>query len=131
MTEQDSLILRWGIVSAGLISQDFCTALKSLNSDKHVIQAVAARRLDDAQKFAQKNSIPAFYDSYDKLFEDKNVNIAYIGSVNHTHRELCLKAIAAGKHVLCEKPMSLSCAEQEEVFAAANEKKVFFMEVFD
>ena len=125
----NELVLRWGIVSAGFISQDFCTALKSLNSDKHVLSAVAARKLDDAEKFAQKYNISRYYDSYDKLFDDKEVNIVYIGSINTSHRELCLKAIAAGKHVLCEKPMSISCAEQEEVLTAAKENNVFFMEV--
>lgn len=123
------LVLNWGIVSAGLISEDFCIALKSLKSSKHVIAAVAARKLDDAKKLADKMKIPTFYDSYDTLFADKKVNIVYIGSINTTHRELCLKAIAAGKHVLCEKPMTMNRAEQEEVLNAAKQKKVFFMEV--
>lgn len=122
-------VLNWGILSSGLISQDFCTAVQSLNSPYHVIKAVAARKLEDAKKFADKFNVSLIYDSYDKLFDVNNaVNIVYIGSVNHTHKELCLKAINAGKHILCEKPMTLNSAEQEEVLNAAKDKNVFFME---
>jgi predicted dehydrogenase len=131
MTNSSSeLLLNWGIISTGLISQDFCTALTSLQSPLHVIRAVAARKLDDAKKFAEKFSIEMYHESYDKLFDvDNGVNIVYIGTINHLHKELCLKAIAAGKHVLCEKPMTLNSQEQEEVFRAAKHKNVFFMEV--
>ena len=127
----ETLTLNWGIVSVGLISQDFCTALKSLNSDKHKLQAAAARNLSDAKNFAERFGIPSYYEGYDKLFADSNVNIVYIGTLNNTHKEVCLKAIAAGKHVLCEKPMTLNRTEQEEVLNAAKEKKVFFMEVIE
>lgn len=123
------ITLNWGIVSAGLISEDFCIAVKSLKSNDHVLKGVAARKLADAKKFAEKFQIPNFYDSYDKLFVNKEINIVYIGAVNHTHKDLCLKAIEAGKHVLCEKPMTLNKTEQELVLKAAEKKKVFFMEV--
>lgn len=122
-------VLNWGIVSSGAISQDFCTALKSLKSDKHILSAVAARSLSDAKSFAERFEIPTYYEGYDKLFVDPNINIVYVGTLNNTHKELCLKAIAAGKHVLCEKPMSISRAEQEEVLNAAKQYNVFFMEV--
>ena len=121
------LVLNWGIISAGLISQDFCTAVQSLNSDKHVIKAIGARNQDDAKKFAERFGVPKAYGSYDEVYADKDVNVVYIGSINTTHRENCLKAIQAGKHVLCEKPMSMSVEEQEEVLKAAAEKGVFFM----
>lgn len=126
----NGLVLKWGIVSAGLISQDFCMAILSMKSPFHTLSAVAARKLEDAKKFAEKFNISSYYESYDKLFDPNNdVNVVYIGSINHTHKELCLKAIQAGKHVLCEKPMTLDSAEQEEVLSAAKSKQVFFMEV--
>ena len=123
------LVLRWGIISAGLISKDFITAVQSLKSANHLIQAVAARSLDDAKACAEKFNIPTYYNSYDTLIEDPQVNIVYIGTLNNTHKELSLKAIHANKHVLCEKPMSLSVKDNEEVFEAARAKNVFFMEV--
>ncbi|RNA32836.1 trans-1-2-dihydrobenzene-1-2-diol dehydrogenase-like [Brachionus plicatilis] len=121
-------ILNWGIAACGLISQDFCTALRATKMPNHALKACAARSLERAEKFAQKFEIPSFYGSYDELFADKNVNIVYIGTTNNTHKEVCLKAINAGKHVLCEKPMSLNKQDQEEVFKAAKEKGIFFME---
>lgn len=124
------LVLKWGILSAGLISQDFCTALKSLKSNYHEITAVAARDLKNAKDFAEKYNIPYFFDSYQRLCHGSECNIVYIGSINTTHKELCLMAINGGKHVLCEKPMALNSKEQEEIFAAAKRKGVFFMEVF-
>jgi dihydrodiol dehydrogenase / D-xylose 1-dehydrogenase (NADP) len=129
MSSTNKFTLKWGIVSTGLIANDFCVAIQVLNSPYQQLTAVAARNAADASSFAQKFSIPNHYDSYDKLFQNNEVNIVYIGSVNHTHKELCLKAIAAGKHVLCEKPMCLTSKDQDEVLNAAKEKKVFFMEV--
>lgn len=97
------LVLKWGIVSAGLISQDFAAAVKTLESKYHVFQAVFARKLEDAQKFAETYGVTNAYDSYDSLLADPEVNIVYIGAVNHVHKELSIKAINAGKHILCEK----------------------------
>jgi len=122
------LVLKWGVISAGLISQDFVTAVKTLESKYHVFQAIFARKLEDAQKFAQTYGVTTAYDSYDSLLADPEVNIVYIGSVNHVHKEQCLKAINAGKHILCEKPMTLNEEEQEEVLTAAEKKGIFFME---
>jgi dihydrodiol dehydrogenase / D-xylose 1-dehydrogenase (NADP) len=109
---ENNLVLRWGIVSAGKISYDFATALKTLKSDRQVLQGVAARSIADAQKFASHFNIPSAYSCYDELFNDANVNIVYIGSINTAHKEHCLKAIAAGKHVLCEHSFS-NCLDIE------------------
>ena len=124
----NEFVLRWGIVSTGLISQDFVTALQSLKSSYHVLQAVGARRVEDAKKFAERFNIASYYGSYDELFQDKEVNVVYVGSINTTHKDLCIRALNAGKHVLCEKPMTLNSKEQEEVLAAAKNNNRFFME---
>lgn len=126
---ENEFTANWGIVSTGLISEDFAKAITSWKSNHHRIAAVSARNLEDAKEFAEKFQIPAYYDSYEKLFADKDVNVVYIGSVNQTHRDLCLKAIDSGKHVLCEKPMAINRAEQEDVLKAAEKKNIFFMEV--
>jgi dihydrodiol dehydrogenase / D-xylose 1-dehydrogenase (NADP) len=84
--------------------------------------------LEDAKKFADKFAIPSHYDSYDEMLSSKEVNIVYVGSIISMHKEHCLKAINAGKHVLCEKSMSINSAEQNEVLDAAKKKGVFFME---
>jgi dihydrodiol dehydrogenase / D-xylose 1-dehydrogenase (NADP) len=123
-------VLKWGIASAGHISGDFCASLLSLNSTHHQLIAVAARSVSDAQKFAERFHMPLHFDSYQRLAESNDINIVYVGSINIAHKEICLMAINAGKHVLCEKPMSMNAREQEEVLQAAKAKGVFFMEVF-
>jgi dihydrodiol dehydrogenase / D-xylose 1-dehydrogenase (NADP) len=120
--------LNWGIISAGLISQDFCAALSTLDSNNHKIVAIGARNLDDAKKLADRYSVENYYDSYDAVNDNDKVNIVYVGNVNSKHKEACLKAIEKGKHVLCEKPMTLNSVEQEEVLKLAKENGVFFME---
>ena len=122
------MVLNWGIVSAGFISQDFAEALYRLKSDKHVLRAVAARKLDDAAKFAARFEMPKHYDSYDALFADPDVNIVYVGSIISAHKDLCVRAMKAGKHVLCEKTMCVNGVEQEEILGTAKAENRFFME---
>ena len=97
----NELVLKWGIISAGAIAQDFATAMISLKSQYHVLQAVGARSAEDAEKFAKRFDIPSFYGSYDELIQDKEINVVYVASVNKTHRDIVVKALDAGKHVLC------------------------------
>jgi dihydrodiol dehydrogenase / D-xylose 1-dehydrogenase (NADP) len=71
---------------------------------------------------------PKVYTDYKSVYIDPEVNIVYIGTPHSYHKEQCLAAIAAGKHVLCEKPFTINAAEAEEVIAAANSKGVYIME---
>ena len=124
----NELVLKWGIASVGRISQDFATALLSLKSKYHVLQAAGARNLEDAKQFAERFNIPSYYGSYDELITDKDINIIYVGAVNSAHRDICVKALDAGKHVLCEKPMTMTLKEQEDVLNASVRNNKFFME---
>ena len=65
--------LRWGIASAGKISNDFVAALTCLPVENHQVVAVAARAVKDAKTFAENFDIPAYYGGYEKLAGDKNV----------------------------------------------------------
>jgi len=65
--------LRWGIASAGKISHDFVTALRSLPANEHNIVAVAARELSRAKEFAKLHEIKTAYDDYAKLASDKDI----------------------------------------------------------
>jgi predicted dehydrogenase len=130
----NELVLNWGIIGSGLIANDFCQSINSLNTKYHVLKSVSALTLEEANSFADKHYIVNRYGSFDEMFnvnenDVDNVNIVYIATINKTHKELCLKAINAGKHVLCEKPMSMFRQDQEEIFAAAKAKNVFLMEV--
>jgi dihydrodiol dehydrogenase / D-xylose 1-dehydrogenase (NADP) len=67
--------LRWGIASAGKISNDFCSALTTLPADDHKVVAVAARSEGSAKDFAELFGIPSFYGGYEKLAADPNVGM--------------------------------------------------------
>ncbi|KAK7089967.1 trans-1,2-dihydrobenzene-1,2-diol dehydrogenase-like [Littorina saxatilis] len=120
---------RWGICSTGLIANDFVTALKSLPTDEHQVVAVAAQSdKSKAESFAKKYDIPAAYGTYEELAKDPNVEIVYIGTVHPFHHKACLMYLDHGKHVLCEKPLTMTLEEAQEVTAKAKEKKLFLME---
>ncbi|XP_006541262.1 trans-1,2-dihydrobenzene-1,2-diol dehydrogenase isoform X1 [Mus musculus] len=123
------MALRWGIVSAGLIANDFTTVLSSLPSSEHQVVAVAARDLNRAEEFAQKFNIPKAYGSYEELAKDPNVEVAYIATQHPQHKPAVLLCLAAGKAVLCEKPMGVNAAEVREMVAKARSQGVFLMEM--
>lgn len=103
-------------------------ALKSLPPEDHQIVAVAARRLDDAQSFAQTHNIPHAYGSYEELSRDPNVDVVYIGVIHPYHLKTCLLFANAKKHILCEKPLAMNTKEVQEILAAAKRNNVFLME---
>jgi predicted dehydrogenase len=76
-----------------------------------VIEAVASRDLDSARKFANRFGIPRYYGSYEALLKDPKIDAVYIPLPNHLHVQWSRRALEAGKHVLCEKPLALTTAE--------------------
>ncbi|XP_043456265.1 trans-1,2-dihydrobenzene-1,2-diol dehydrogenase [Prionailurus bengalensis] len=122
------MALRWGIVSVGLISSDFTTALRTLPRSEHQVVAVAARDLSRAKEFARKHDIPKAYGSYEELAKDPNVEVAYIGTQHPQHKAAVLLCLAAGKAVLCEKPLGVNAAEVREMVAEARSRGLFLME---
>nr|KAG5702918.1 hypothetical protein BaRGS_034691 [Batillaria attramentaria] len=103
---------------------------KGAGPTKSRVVAVAARRKESAEKFAQKFGIPAVYGSYEELAKDSSVEIVYVGTIHPQHYAACMMFLEHGKHVLCEKPMTMSVKQCKEVIAKAREKKLFFMEAF-
>ncbi|XP_004415144.1 PREDICTED: trans-1,2-dihydrobenzene-1,2-diol dehydrogenase [Odobenus rosmarus divergens] len=122
------MALRWGIVSVGLISSDFTTVLRTLPRSEHQVVAVAARDLSRAKEFARKHDIPKAYGSYEELAKDPNVEVVYIGTQHPQHKAAVLLCLAAGKAVLCEKPMGVNAAEVREMVAEARSRGLFLME---
>ncbi len=118
--------LRWGILAPGGISNDFITSVHQFTDQRAV--AVGSRSLERAEQFAAKHGIERAYGSYDQLVADPDVDILYIGSPHSEHREHALLAIAAGKHVLVEKPIALTAAEARDIADAARAAGVFAME---
>lgn len=118
--------LKWGIIGTGMISNKFVADLG--HTSNGIAYAVGSRNQESADEFAGKYNIPKAYDSYDKLLQDPDVDVIYVGTPHPLHKINVIDALNAGKHVLCEKPFTMNAAELEEMIAVAREKKLFLME---
>src|SRR5882757_9896991 len=94
------------------------------------VVAVAARDRARAEKFAAKRGIPRVHDSYDALLADPEIDAIYNPLPNGLHCEWTIKALEAGKHVLCEKPFTANAKEAEAVAAVATRTGLVVMEAF-
>lgn len=120
--------VRWGIAGPGRISHDFTAALVAMNAS---VVAVAAGSLPGAQAradaFASIYGIPRAYDSYAALAADPHVDIVYVGSTNNAHYSTALLLLAAGKHVLLEKPATIGLREFDELAALAHKQGLLLL----
>jgi predicted dehydrogenase len=120
--------LRWGLLAAGTIAAHFAAGVEE---SKHgELTAVAARNGDRARDFAARFEIPKAYGSYEDLLADPDVDAVYVSTPHPLHKQWAIAAAEAGKHVLCEKPLTITAADAEEVVAAARRNDVFLMEAF-
>lgn len=120
--------VRWGVLSTADIGlkQVIPAIFKSGNAE----MAAISSRSSKSKSIAAKLGIPKAYESYEQLLEDPDIDAVYIPLPNHLHREWTIKAAKAGKHVLCEKPASLTSFETREMVKACQEHGVKFMEAF-
>ena len=109
--------LRFGILSTGNIARQFAQGVR--DSLRGTLQAVASRNFDSAQTFAKTQQVATAYGAYDQLLADPNVDAVYVALPNSLHHEWTLKALRAGKHVLCEKPFASNLSQATEMFDAA------------
>ncbi len=117
----------WGVLSTAKIGlQRVLPGM--LKSEVCEIRAIASRSLAHAQKAAADLGIPKAYGSYAELLADPEIEAIYNPLPNHLHVQLTLEAAAAGKHVLCEKPIALDANQARQLRGAA--KKVLIMEAF-
>lgn len=118
--------LRWGILAPGVIADAWTTTVHA-HTDQRV-DAVASRDVGRAEAFASRHGIPRAYGDYEQLVADPQVDIVYVSALHPDHKRLALLVIAAGKHVLIEKPMATSEADAREICDAAQAAGVFAME---
>lgn len=123
-----SPLLRWGLLGTARISRSVIPAIRA--SARSELVCVASRSSERAAAYAAEWQIPVTYGSYEALLADDAVNAVYVPLPNHLHVEWTLRAIAAGKHVLCEKPIALTPADVERVAAAAADRGVVVAEAF-
>ena len=117
--------LRWGIMGAAAIAHEFVTGAQK--HTKQQIVAVASRTPGKAAEFAAKFGLE-HHDNYEDLLAREDIDVVYIPTLPTQHHGHALQAIAAGKHVLIEKPITMNVQQAEEIFAAARAKGVFAME---
>ena len=118
--------IRWGIIGPGNIARKFAADLKLVDGAK--ISAVASRNLQRAESFAQDYHVANVFDSYDALFASDAVDVVYVATPHNFHKDLALKAMQHGKHVLCEKPLGINKHEVGEIVEASKKYNVFMME---
>jgi D-xylose 1-dehydrogenase (NADP+, D-xylono-1,5-lactone-forming) len=120
--------VRWGLLSTARINRHILAAAD--NSDQVDVIAVASRSAGRAETYARDQSIERAYGSYDALLEDSAVDAVYIPLPNALHVEWTLRALEAGKHVLCEKPFSRRPDDAERAFDAAESAGLVLSEAF-
>jgi predicted dehydrogenase len=120
---------RWGILGTGLIAQNHVIpALQG--ADRCELVGIASRSHATARAVASRFGIPQSFGSYDELLADPEIDAVYLPLPNHLHGPWTKRAADAGKHVLCEKPITLTSKEAEEVAAYCADRNVLAMEAF-
>jgi len=120
--------LRWGLLSTARINQALLPPLRA--SARNELTAVASRDLQRAEAYANERDIPRVFGSYEAMLADPDVDVIYNPLPNSLHTEWTIKATQAGKHVLCEKPLTLTVEEVDAIAAAAQQAGVVVMEAF-
>ncbi|MBO0457230.1 Gfo/Idh/MocA family oxidoreductase [Enterococcus hulanensis] len=117
--------LQWGIVGLGGIAHDFAENFDQTTSK---LTACASRTLEKAEKFAQQYNLPKAYGSYEELLADEDISIIYIAVPNRQHHQHIIAALTAGKHVLCEKAITMNVTELQEAVELAEQKHLILAE---
>jgi len=121
--------IKWGVLGNALIARK-CVIPAIQKSRNGRIQALATRSPATAAELAEKNRIGQVYDSYDALIADPAIDAVYIPLPNHLHHPWTLKALSAGKHVLCEKPLACSARDARAMADQAAACGKLLMEAF-
>jgi len=120
--------LNWGLLSTARINRALIPPLQV--SKRNHLFAVASRSQEAADAYAREKKIARAYGSYEALLADPEIDVIYNPLPNHLHAEWTIKAVEAGKHVLCEKPLALTVAEVDAIHAAARKHGRVVAEAF-
>lgn len=121
--------IRWGILSTAKIGvKQVIPAMQQ--GEFSEVAAISSRSLEQAQKTAKQLNIPKYYGSYEELLADPDIDAIYNPLPNNLHCEWSVRAMKAGKHVLCEKPLGLTCEEVETLIRTRDECNVKAGEAF-
>lgn len=121
--------IRWGVLSTAKIART--AVIPAIQRSRHgTVVAVASRDADSAASVAADLGIPHAYGSYEELLAADDVDAVYNPLPNHLHAEWTMKAADAGKHVLCEKPLTLDARQAEQVIAHCDAAGIVLQEAF-
>ena len=118
--------VRWGVVGTGTIAQQFVEDIKLVSGSK--VTAVCSRSLSSASKLGQLCKDASCFCNLAEFMQDETIDVVYVATPNHTHFDIALASLKAGKSVLVEKPLVMSSAEIEKLQAAVKANHVLLME---
>jgi predicted dehydrogenase len=118
--------VRWGILGTGGIAHEFAKGLSD-TPDAEIL-AVGSRTEGSAREFASSFGIARHYGSYAGLASDPDVDVVYVATPHPFHEANAALCLEAGKHVLCEKPMTVNAAQAERLIELARDRRLFLME---
>lgn len=121
--------IKWGVLGTAGIA-DGCTIPGMLQAENCELYGIAGRKEEKVKQFREKFNFQKTYYDYDLLLKDDEIQAVYIPLPNHLHYEWVMKAIDAGKHVLCEKPLAPTEEQAKELFEAAEKGGVLLVEAF-
>jgi xylose dehydrogenase (NAD/NADP) len=123
-----SRVLKWGILGTARINRALLPPLAA--SERNELTAIASRTQARADEYAAEHSVPRAYGSYAELLADPEIDVVYIPLPNGMHAEWTLAAVRAGKHVLCEKPLTLSVEDVDRIADESRKTGVVVAEAF-
>lgn len=119
-------MIRYGILSTASIVERFVAGVRE--SEEGYVHAIASRTIERAKEVAKRLDIENYYGSYEELYQDEQVDIIYIPTVNGFHYRDCKNSLLHHKHVVMEKPFVLTEHQARELFALAKQQNCFLME---
>src|SRR5438128_4626547 len=128
MPDLSSGKIAWGILGTGNIARQFCKGVKTC--ERGMLMAVGSRSAGPAAEFAGQFGVLKSYPTYDQVLKDPQVDAVYISLPNSMHHEWTIRALSAGKHVLCEKPLASNETQAREMFSAAHAAGKTLIEAF-
>ena len=117
--------LRWAVLGTGVIANEMARALRSMG---RTLDAVGNRTYEKAAAFAREYGVPKVYGDYHEMFSDPDVDVIYITTPHNTHMGFLEQALSNGKHVLCEKSITLNSEELDRAVSLAREHGVVLAE---
>lgn len=118
--------VKWGFLGCGIVANKFAKGLETVAGAE--LAAVASRTAGKAEEFARKYSVQDYYDNYEDLVKNPEIDVIYVSTTHNFHYENVLLCLENNKHVLCEKAFTINALQAQQVIRKAREMRLFLME---